>query len=57
MAGMKSDTGMAGMKADTALKAKPGLQTGKSKRHHGRMTADSMHQTHDSAKAAHDSTH
>ena len=48
MAGMKSDTGMTRMKADTALKAK---------RHHGRMTADSMHQMHDSAKAAHDSTH
>ena len=57
MAGMKADTGMAGMKADTALKAKPGLQTGKSKKHHGKTTADSMHQMHDSAKAAHDSTH
>jgi hypothetical protein len=57
MAGMKADTGMAGMKADTTLKAKPGLQTGKAKRHYGKMTADSMHQMHDSAKAAHDSTH
>jgi hypothetical protein len=55
--GAAKDTGMAGMKADTALKAKPGLQTGKAKRHHGKMTADSMHQMHDSAKAAHDSTH
>jgi len=56
-AGAAKDTGMAGMKADTTLKAKPGLQTGKAKRHHGKMTADSMHRMHDSAKAAHDSTH
>lgn len=55
--GAAKDTGMAGMKADTTLKAKPGLQTGKAKRHHGRMAADSMHQMHDSAKAAHDSMH
>jgi hypothetical protein len=43
------DTGMAGMKMDTTkmdttLKAKPGLQTGKSKRHHKGAAADSMHQ-------------
>jgi hypothetical protein len=38
------DTGMAGMKADTTLKAKPGLQTGKSKRHHKGAAADSAHQ-------------
>jgi hypothetical protein len=56
-AGAAKDTGMAGMKADTTLKAKPGLQTGKAKRHHGKMTADSIHRMHDSAKAAHDSTH
>jgi hypothetical protein len=57
MAGMKADTGMTGMKTDTALKAKPGLQTGKSKRYHGKMKADSMHQMHDSTKAMHDSAH
>jgi hypothetical protein len=51
------DTGMAGVKADTTLKAKPGLQTGKAKPHRGRLTADSMHQMHDSMKAMHDSTH
>jgi hypothetical protein len=37
------DTGMAGMKMDTTMKAKPGLQTGKPKRHKG-AAADTLHQ-------------
>ena len=44
------DTGMAGMKMDTTMKAKPGLQTGKPKRHKG-AAADTLHQMKaDSAK-------
>ena len=50
------DTGQTGMKADTALKAKPGLQTGKSKRRHHKAKADSMHTQADTAMMRPDST-
>jgi len=51
------DTGQAGVKADTTLKAKPGLQTGKAKRHHKRAPADSMHMQADTTMTRPDSTH
>jgi hypothetical protein len=49
--------GQAGVKTDTALKAKPGLQTGKTKRHHKRATADSLKTQADTAMTRPDSTH